>query len=98
MDEFHCFPYSFKYRCIDRGTAEELLRVEKGGEQGISSTQVIEAAVNEEKTIGFIEIQRISYFENLFAVVQINSTNRIASVLGIQSGSKGCSCGVDAQR
>ena len=68
----------------------------KGEEEGIPSTQVIIAALNKRKEIGLTKITGTSFFENLPAFVRTNSTYR-ANVLEIQSGSKSCSFGVDAE-
>jgi hypothetical protein len=71
--------------------------VEKEEVQHIPSMWGIIAALKTEKEIGLTKIKGTAYFENFVCCVRINSTNLIANVLEIQSGSKSCSFGVDAE-
>lgn len=52
------------------------------------STQIIIAALNEEKEIGLTKINGASYFATLSVAVRTIFTNRITNVFEVQSGSK----------
>jgi ABC-type uncharacterized transport system ATPase subunit len=83
-----CFTYCLKYKLTDESTIQELSYMRKGRERRHSSTQVFADTLNEKKDIELTEIKDTSYFENLSAVVQTNSTNQIANVLELQSGER----------
>jgi hypothetical protein len=61
------------------------------------SACVIIEALNEEKEIRLTETKSTPHFENLYAIVRTNSTDRIANILKIQSESKSCSFEVDTK-
>jgi hypothetical protein len=67
--------------------------VEKGeGEvQGTPSIQIIIAVSSGGKETELIKVEGASFFENLPSFLRANSSNRIADVLELQSGSKSCS-------
>jgi hypothetical protein len=73
--------------------------VEKGeGEvQGTALIQAIIAVSSGGKETGVIKVEGTSFFENLPSFLRTNSSNRTTNVLKLQSASKSCSFGVDAE-